>query len=201
MNAPALAQLAAEFGDIRVVLPGTALAVGILCWRRNVDIALAFLASIVLCIVAIAALKLIGLALERAALSDLVGSPSGHVALGTVFTGSIALILSRGRALAARVALGLGAALLVVAIAQSRIARDAHSHFEALEGAIVGLVSMVPLARRLNSADSARANARVPAWPLIAALSVLAVAVFQMTDIDTESIIRHAVELLPLRHH
>jgi membrane-associated phospholipid phosphatase len=200
MSLAALTQLAAELGDIRVVLAGAVLTAGVLCWRRNADIALAFLAGIVLCIAATAALKLIGLLFQRAGLSDLIGSPSGHVALGTVFTGSIALILGRNRTLAARAVVALCVALVVLAIAQNRIARDAHSWFEVLEGAIVGLVGLIPLAALMVS-PSRDTTAAVPAWPMIIALAVLVIAVFPMPDIDTESIVRRAADLLPIRHH
>lgn len=196
-----LTQLLAELGDIRVVLAGTALAAGLLCWRRNFDIALAFLAGIVLCIATIAALKLIGLLLEHAMRSHLIGSPSGHVALGTAFTGSFALVLGRNRSMPIRAAMFLCVAIVILAIAQSRIARDAHNYFEVLEGAAVGLVSLTPLIAFLRSPGRTRSTEAVPAWPMILALVIVVAAVFPMQDLNTESIVRRAADLLTTRNH
>jgi membrane-associated phospholipid phosphatase len=197
MSVDALAQTLAELGDVRVVLSGTILTAAFLMWRHDGDIARGFASGIILCIAATAALKLFGLVLERTSASTLIGSPSGHVALGTAFVGSLGLVLSHNRGMLGRVASFICTALVILAIAHSRIAKDAHSTFEVVEGVVLGLIGLVPLFAVMIRRN--RTQSTIPAWPPILAIAIVVVAVFPMQDLDTELTLRRVADWLPIR--
>jgi membrane-associated phospholipid phosphatase len=130
-----------DFGDSAVTLPLGALTLIFLLtsgWRRA---ALAFLLAIGCAGIAIGLLKLLlvscGKPLVGAALTD----PSGHVAMSAATYGSLALALGRTGSVRQRPWLLAAAALLVAAIALSRILLHAHSPAEVAVGLAVGLLS------------------------------------------------------------
>jgi membrane-associated phospholipid phosphatase len=201
VTASAWVSSVAGLGELWLVLAGAALTIGFLVVRRDRDIALAFFIGIALCIAATGIMKLIGIVLERQSLTGLIGSPSGHAALGTVFVGSIALVMSRNRGAAMRALVLTGAALAILAIAYSRIANGAHTPFEVLEGLLIGLIGLVPLAVLLRREKGA--HGAVPAWPLIFIVAALVVAdhVFAMRSLDTEALVRLIADRLPISHN
>lgn len=196
MSVETLARFLAELGDVRVVLAGTILTAAFLAWRHDGDIARTFAYGIVLCIAATVALKLMGLILERMSVDSLIASPSGHVALGTAFAGSLGLVLSHNRGGLAHAASFVCTMLVVLALAHNRIANDAHSGFEVLEGAVLGLIGLIPLTTLMMRRKPTQGA--IPAWPPILAIAVLVVAVFPMRDLDTEVIMRRIADWLPI---
>jgi undecaprenyl-diphosphatase len=90
--------------------------------------------------------------------------PSAHAMSATIVYGALAYLLSRGRRTSARVAAWTGAAVLVTAIAASRVYLGVHYVSDAVGGILAGAVwaaivlSTLPAARRFASArpDAAR---------------------------------------------
>lgn len=203
MNVDAWAPLVASLGDLRLALAGTVLAIAFLAYRGHFDFARLFIAGVALAVLVTVLAKLIGFALERWPIGALIGSPSGHTSVGTVFVGSVALVLSRSRSALGRVFILGCAALAIIVIAYSRIANSAHTSFEVLEGLVIGLVGLIPLAAlrfRRKARDDSEA---VPAWPLVLMIAALVAlgAIVPMPDLDTESIVRLVAASLPVSHH
>lgn len=192
MTADSLASFVAALGDLRVVLAGTALTAGFLISRGHYDTARAFLVGIVLCIGVTIVTKLIGRALEGNSLGDLIGSPSGHAALGTTFVGSLGMLMSHNRGIATRAATIACIALVVLAISYSRIVNGAHTPLEIAEGLFIGLIGLIPLAVLLRGRRAAHDATVVPAWRLVLLAAVLAAAheLLGAQDLDTEAVVR-----------
>jgi membrane-associated phospholipid phosphatase len=203
VNAHAWLSPVSALGELWLVLTGTALTTGFLAVRRNRDVAIAFVIGIALCIALAGAMKLIGIVLERESLTGLIGSPSGHAALGTVFVGSIALVASHNRPATMRALVLSGTALATLAIAHSRVANGAHTPFETLEGLIIGLIGLAPLAATLRREKRAHDTGTVPAWPLVLIVAIVVAAdhVFAMRSLDTEALVRLIADHLPISHN
>ncbi|MGD9920665.1 MAG: phosphatase PAP2 family protein [Pseudorhodoplanes sp.] len=203
MTAGAWAPLLAGLGDLRLVLAGTAAGAGFLAYRRDFELARAFVIGILLCMAATAALKIIGLVLEHWPAGALIGSPSGHAALATAFGGSIALVLSHNRSMEVRWFLAGCVALAISAVAFSRIDNGAHTLFEVMEGILAGLAGLVPLAILLGRCGTVESQDAVPAWPFIMLL-VLIVVLHEglgLRDLDTEAVVRLLANMLPAASH
>lgn len=166
MISPAVSALA----DAALLLPASALLLLTLAILREGRLMIAFAVSLGAGAVAIVILKLIFHACGHAIADTRVISPSGHVAFGTTFYASLAIMLSRGRERRIQQALGIGVILLLVAVGISRVRVGAHSTAEVLIGYMVGGAA-VGLFYFLHG------WARRPALPWIPFAAGLAVAV------------------------
>jgi membrane-associated phospholipid phosphatase len=196
---PMWVQILASLGDLRMALAGTALVVCVLAYRSEYRLAMAFVAGIVLAMTAIVMMKLAGIALSSAPMGFRIGSPSGHTAVGTAFVGSIAFLIARHRSALARVASFASAGLASLVIGYSRIANDAHTHFEVIEGLAIGSLALIPLGIAIGRRSKGGQRPKLPVLPfaiILAALLAFRIAVpFQ--DLNTESLVQLAAALLP----
>jgi membrane-associated phospholipid phosphatase len=123
---------------------------------------------------------------DHQALLD-VRSPSGHVSLSATFYACGTLLLGSRRGPRTRMLLAIAAALLVVAIAATRMLLGAHSGAEVIVGLAIGgyCASWFGRALRSNPSDA------VPWLPLAAAVLVVCVATYGR-HIDTEGFLVRA---------
>jgi membrane-associated phospholipid phosphatase len=130
-----------DFADQAVVLPliaVIALMLGVLGWARG---SLAWLCAVGGSFIAVLVLKLVlatcGPAFDMATLR----SPSGHTAAAAVIAGGIAVMLGRGRAEVAGLAV-----LGVLLIGTTRVALGLHSVAEVTVGGVLGVLGALGFA-------------------------------------------------------
>ena len=143
-----------DFGDSAVTLPLSAMALVFLLtsgWRRA---AFAFVLAIGCAGIAIGLLKLFLVSCGRPLVGASLTDPSGHVAMSAATFGSLALAVGRTVSVRQRRWLLAAAALLVGAIALSRILLHAHSPAEVAVGLAVGLLSTFVLRAVLGSDEA-----------------------------------------------
>jgi len=138
MISPAVSSLA----DAALLLPASVLVLLALAALREGRLALAFAVSLGAAAVTTLVLKLIFHACGHTIADSRVVSPSGHVAFSATFYGALAVMLSSGRERRTRLALGIGAALLLIAVGISRVRMGAHSTAEVLIGYMVGAAAV-----------------------------------------------------------
>jgi membrane-associated phospholipid phosphatase len=127
-----------DLGDSSLLLPASALLAAYLWTNGPRHAARAWLVTVTACLAATAALK-IGFHACGAAVPELdMRSPSGHSAFSATFYGCGAILLARARPIAARLAIIIAGAALIVAIAISRTLLQAHTDAEVLVGLLVG---------------------------------------------------------------
>ena len=137
-----LAIFITDFGDGAVTVPLAAVTMVILFALRRPRLALGWGVSIAACAGTIGALKL---ALAACCHRSGLASPSGHVAMSAAVYGGLVLLLAGSLAPLERRAAAIGAALLVAAIAASRIALHEHSIAEVVIGLVVGGAALAAL--------------------------------------------------------
>lgn len=131
-----------DLGDSALLLPIAALIFTYLLLTRLTRTALGWAAAIGFCLSAMATLKIGFHACGSQVLAGTIASPSGHAAFSTAIYGSLAVLLRRGLPGVQRFLPPCAAALLVGAIAFSRIMLKAHSPLEVAIGLAVGLLSV-----------------------------------------------------------
>ncbi|HTH16593.1 MAG TPA: phosphatase PAP2 family protein [Magnetospirillum sp.] len=138
-----------DLGDTAVTLPLAALVLGFLLaavwWRA----ALAWLAAIGGCGLALALLKIALQSCSRVLVTD-IHSPSGHTAMSVAVYGGLAVVLGLPLGRTARVLLAIAAGLLALTVGASRIAVHAHTLPEVLIGGAIGLLAVAWLRPRLE---------------------------------------------------
>ena len=132
-----------DLGDSAVTLPLAALALLYLLLAHWPRAALALAISLAAGGAAIGALKLALQSCGHRLLQTTVIDPSGHVAMSTLIYGALALLLGSALAGAWRGAVYLAFALLIAAIALSRLVLHAHNLGEVLVGLAVGLGALI----------------------------------------------------------
>jgi membrane-associated phospholipid phosphatase len=132
-----------DLGDSAVTLPLALLVLVVLLVARERRIALRWLLMVAGCGAAIGALKLVfGACTLRLGFLDIV-SPSGHTAMSTGIYGSLALLIGPPLRPTARHVTAAAAAVLIVAIAVSRVLLHVHDTPEIILGLAVGLAAVV----------------------------------------------------------
>lgn len=127
-----------DLGDSAVILPAAALLLLYLLHRKARRGAAIFATALVLCAALTFALKLgFRTCGGPTPLLD-IRSPSGHTSLSTTFYNCSALLMVGGREGWMRVGVLMASALLVAAIAVSRILVEAHTGTEVITGLLVG---------------------------------------------------------------
>lgn len=142
MISPAIASLA----DSALLLPASALLLLFLAILGRFRIAAILALALVLAGAGTIVAKLLFHACGRAITDATVVSPSGHMSFATIFYGAVAILFGAGRPRWARLALGLGAALLVVAVGISRVRTQAHTSAEVAVGFLIGAAALAVFA-------------------------------------------------------
>jgi membrane-associated phospholipid phosphatase len=137
-----LATFITDFGDSAVTMPLAALTMLLLIVLRRPRLALDWAACIAVCLGAIAAVKLLLAGCSHRIAVPCVASPSGHAALGAVVYGGFALLLAGPLGPVERRAVYTAAALLILAIAGSRVVLQVHSLAETALGLGAGLAAV-----------------------------------------------------------
>jgi membrane-associated phospholipid phosphatase len=136
-------KLVTGLGDAALLLPAAAALLLYLARARAWRAAAAWIAALALCAILTAAAKMTFHACGAQLPALDIRSPSGHTSLSTAFYGCGALMLSADRSWSRRLGALLGAAILAVAVAASRVALRAHSVDEVAAGFAIGLICVV----------------------------------------------------------
>jgi membrane-associated phospholipid phosphatase len=174
-----------DAGDSGVLLPIALVSAAMLWFFHSHRLAWLLLRSLLATSVLIAALKVIFLACGTHWQAGLI-SPSGHACMSALVYGSVATVVAAGRPLAARVAAAAVVALLVGAIAISRVTLGVHSWIEVLVGLAVGLAGQLWFAWSYARLEPLRVDLKTFGVAVTATL-LLAFGI----RIPAESVIRH----------
>jgi membrane-associated phospholipid phosphatase len=134
--------LVTNLGDLIVLLPAS---VGLIVFLARVGArqdALAYVAAAAGCLTGALVAKLALAACGEGHAVFGVESPSGHAAFAATFYGCLAALFAAGRPVAARLALYGAAIALILLIAMSRVALDAHTVPEVVVGLSIGAGSV-----------------------------------------------------------
>ncbi len=174
-----------DLGDSAVTLPMAAVTILILVVLRRVRPALLWGGSIVACAATIGVLKLILTA--AAPHHSLTGfsSPSGHAGMSAIVYGGFVLLIGPSLRPVWRVVAQLGALILIIAIAVSRLVLHEHSIAETMVGLAVGLAALGVLRAGLRRMPAER----LPGVVLCAA-ALAVVGLMHGTRWHTEPMIR-----------
>jgi membrane-associated phospholipid phosphatase len=159
-----------DLGDSAVTLSlaGFILAF-LLADRRRAD-AGAWLVAVAACAAGVAFVKILFHSCAHDGWLPWLNNPSGHTAMSTLVYGGLAVLLVHGGARWRRIVLPAAAALVVGAIAISRIALHAHDRAEVMAGLVVGLAAILLFRRlRRNHARSLSAFAMMGGASLVVA--------------------------------
>ncbi|HEX3064361.1 MAG TPA: phosphatase PAP2 family protein [Candidatus Polarisedimenticolia bacterium] len=138
-----------DFGDTAVTLPLAALTIAFLFvsgWRRA---AFAFGLALLACAIAIGLAKLALESCGHPLLHTDITNPSGHAAVSTTVYGSLAVLFAGNVAAGRRWIPIAGGAVLLAAIALSRVELDAHSLVEVVLGLAIGLAALALFYRQV----------------------------------------------------
>jgi membrane-associated phospholipid phosphatase len=179
-----------KFGDLAVLLPlATLLAVCLWRWESK-EAARGFTLALLVCLSTVLISKLVFLScgnVFRAYLS----SPSGHTATSTFVFGSIGLVMStHAPRLIGSLAL-LTSAVLIAAIAVSRVSVGAHSVAEVMVALSIGAAALFTFATKYEKLHHPRINL----WLLGAGLAILAGLWYGM-ELHAEYVIRHWANII-----
>lgn len=187
MISPAVSSLA----DAALLLPAAVLVLVYLSVLRQGRLVVAFAVSLAAAALTTIALKLLFHACGHAITDANVTSPSGHVAFGTVFYGSLAILLAAGHRRSIRIAAAAGTVLFLVAVGISRVRVGAHSPAEVLIGFAVGGAAVAMFAGLHAWAE----RPKLP-WIPVAAGFIIALAMLGGNHFSLErSIASHARRL------
>jgi membrane-associated phospholipid phosphatase len=150
-----IVQLVTGLGDSALLLPGSLALLGYLVWRGQRALALAWLATLALCLGLTALAKLAFLACGEHVPALRVDSPSGHASFSAAFYGACAVVASFHRPRWQRLLIHAGALVLVLAIAASRTVLRHHSVEEVLSGLVIGGVCVLAFAMLGRPAEPA----------------------------------------------
>lgn len=168
----AVATIITSLGDAALLLPAAAVLLLFLAKTRAWRTAAAWTATLALCTV----LTVIGKMIFHACGSQYpaldIRSPSGHTSLSVTFYLSVALMLSARQSWSRRFGAILGATVLAMAIAASRVVLHSHSLEDVAAGFITGLVCVGFFASNFSPRGTALFGWRLP-LALVVALALL----------------------------
>lgn len=141
-----LTMLITDAGDSGVLLPMSIVGIAMIWIFHSGRLAWLLARSVLFASIVIALLKLLFLSCGAHWQLGLI-SPSGHACLSAVVYGSLGTIFAAGRPAWQRVAINVMAALVVAAIALTRIKLGVHTWPEVLVGVAVGVVAHLWFAR------------------------------------------------------
>jgi membrane-associated phospholipid phosphatase len=132
-----------SLGDAALLLPASVILLVYLAAARQFAAVAIWCLALAACAVMTIAAKLVFHACG-ASLSEFdLLSPSGHASLGTVFYGSLAILVGAGRPRWQRIALAGATLLLLALIGVSRVVTGAHSPEEVVLGLAIGGLCVV----------------------------------------------------------
>lgn len=183
-----------DFGDTAVTLPLAALTLAFLLlsgWQRA---ALSLAIALAACGIAIGLTKLALESCGTPLLHTEITNPSGHAAVSTTVYGSLAMLFA-GNVTAERRWIPIAtAALLLIAIALSRVILDAHSLIEVALGLAIGLGALVLFHRSVAAGPTVAIRGL---WLALGAVAVI--ALMHGARWPIEDIVRAIVHLI--RHN
>jgi|SRR5450432_179539 membrane-associated phospholipid phosphatase len=127
-----------NLGDAALLLPASLLLFLHLLWRDDAKRAFAFALATGACLTITVALKLVFLIWRIDIFGYSVHSPSGHTSFSTTFYGCCAALASSGAAPWRQKIVRLLVGALILAVALSRVAVNAHSLSEVAIGLVIG---------------------------------------------------------------
>ena len=136
-----LISFVSDFGDTAVTLPLAAILVLCLWGVQSPASSATALRSLALCLGAVVLLKVTFITCGRHWDVGLV-SPSGHAAISLTVYGMAAMVLTSWTSGVWRVSLAMAAAVLVAAIAVSRVLLGVHTVTEVVVGLLVGAAAL-----------------------------------------------------------
>ena len=185
-----MARFISEFGDAALLSPGSALVLVYLIARGAPRAAKLWASTLALCVGVTIALKF-GFQACGGHLPLLdIRSPSGHASLSATFYGSCAVMAAGDKGGPARLAALAAGAVLVLAVAASRVAQGLHTVSEVVTGIAVGAACAAWFGRRYL----ARPSAPVSLTLGMAVFAVVAVALHG-AHVDIEGAIIRAADL------
>jgi membrane-associated phospholipid phosphatase len=163
-----------EFGDPALIVPASIVLLGYLFYLKSARAAVSWGSTLLLCAAMTILLKFCFIACGGGLLPVLdIRSPSGHASLATTFYGSCALMVCAEKERAwLRAFVLVGSALLVAAVAASRILLRAHTAAEVTAGFIIGVCCVAWFA--LRYLDRPMPSLRLEPVILVAAVAALA---------------------------
>lgn len=136
-----------DFADAAVTVPLAIATLIFLILRRQVRPAFGWAIAIGGCAGLIGAAKVLLAGCGNPLAFAGISSPSGHAAIGAAVYGSLAMILATRLPAPARLALAIGTALLVLAVAASRLALGSHTLAEVGLALAIGLAALAVFVR------------------------------------------------------
>ncbi len=182
-----------DFGDSAITVPVSLLTFVFLIIVGQRRLAIGWGIAILGCASAIGALKILFAPCGQRLAFATLASPSGHGAMTTVVYGSFTLLLGSSLPRPFRMTLDVAAALLVAAIAVSRLALGAHDVAEVIVGLAIGLAALAGFRRILL----AQGPVVLPVGWLAGAATVV-IAVFHGIRWPTERVVHALAALLHL---
>ncbi len=183
--------LVTGFGDATLLLPASAVLFAAFLWQGSRRGAALWGSSLALCVV----LTLLGKIAFRVcdawpALMN-IRSPSGHTSLSMTFYLCCAVAVSAHERPPVRTAVTAAGALLVAAIAASRILLGLHTSAEVLAGLLIGAVSVAWFAAHYL-------DYRIPTlrWQPLLAATLVMLALAQLMHLDFEHWIVRLAQML-----
>ncbi len=180
-----------DFGDTAVTLPLAAATIAFLFFSRWPQAALTFALSLAGCGVAIALVKLALQSCGRPLFHVDVANPSGHAAMSALVYGALAILFSRNIPERYRWLPILAAAVLVGAIALSRVLLDSHSPVEVVIGLSIGVLGTAAFWYFLPARP---AGAFHGLW--LAAIALIVVGAMHGSRWPIEAVIRSIVDFI-----
>jgi membrane-associated phospholipid phosphatase len=158
-----------DLGDLAVLLPiSAAILIWLLCFPSRLA-AVQWVLAAGVCIGGTAALKVLFVVCPPA---ETLQSPSGHTSLSTLIYGALTVFATAKAKSGWRPATAVAGALLVGAIAASRVVLNAHTLMETVLGLAIGVGVLAVFARSYLRARGPEA----PLQPLLLGVAVLVVA-------------------------
>ncbi len=184
-----------DFGDTAVTLPLAALTLAFLLlsgWQRA---ALSLAIALAACGIAIGLTKLALESCGTPLLHTEITNPSGHAAVSTTVYGSLAMLFAGNIAAERRWIPIATAALLLIAIALSRVILDAHSMIEVALGLAIGLGALVLFYRSLAAGPAVAIHGLWLALGAVAVIALMHGARWPIEDVVRAIVhlIRHSV--------
>jgi hypothetical protein len=182
---PTFKGVISDAGDAGMLLPVAAVSVAMLWILHARRAAWLLLGSVLLAALTIAALKVFFLSCGSRWQPGLI-SPSGHACVSAVVYGTLGTIMAAGRPAPVRAAIAVAVALLVGAIAVSRVMLGVHSTTEVLVGLLVGV------AAHMYFSVGSRRMGLPPVDPKVFGVTVMATMLLAFgVHVPAESFIRH----------
>lgn len=182
-----------HLGDMAVLVP-LSLLLGIVLWRfESKAAARAFVAPLLVCLIAMFIFKLYFLSCGENMIAN-VASPSGHAAASTFVLGSIGIVIATHAPQWARMLILIAIPSLIVAITYSRIYIGAHTVAEVFIALGVGAPALMFFALRYSRLSHPRIN-----FLLLASGVIILTALLYGLQLPAETLIKKWAHLIRIQ--